>query len=327
MKSSRVLKRNRLLLVLWVYVLPLCAVSPAQSKQVADVQARVALFQGDRVAAMTYSFDDGTSDQLTVAVPMLEKYGFRGTFFVIPFLVPETEEQVAAKKTGAWGTITWSQLKKMSQDGHEIGNHSGSHRGLKNLHDTILVKEIENARQIITEKIGVAPLTFCYPYNSFDEHVRSMALRNHIATRDSIKGLGLSSVDAAIKQHRWDVFMLHHIVVGDVDPQILENHFKYVKEREKEIWVSTFANVVRYVRERDDVKLKMVNKPNQITCTMETTLAPAIYDQPLTVVFNIKGAKKVKAMCSGKKMPVVIYPDKVCVDWVPGSKPVHINWK
>jgi peptidoglycan/xylan/chitin deacetylase (PgdA/CDA1 family) len=85
-----------------MYVLPVCAMAQVGTEQVRNVPAHVALFQGDRVAAMTYSFDDGTADQLALAVPMLDKYGFKATFFVIAGLVPENEAQLATMKPSSW---------------------------------------------------------------------------------------------------------------------------------------------------------------------------------------------------------------------------------
>lgn len=324
--------------VLLFQVLTISAIGLSQKKQGNYETVRVASFQGDRVAALTYTFDDGLQDQYTLAAPMLEKFGFRGTFFVIPSLIPDTKAQADAKKSGVWGGIAWPQLKELSLRGHEIGNHGWSHRSLKELNDSILVKEIDSAWQKIKDNIGVSPMTFCYPYNSFDDRIRTLTLHNHICTRDSARGIGKNislenfnaQADAAIKKNSWEVFMIHGIAKGFdafTDPKVLENHLSYVKLHDDKIWVSTFANVVKYIRERDCVKLKVNYKPNQIKCVMETTLNPLLYNQPLTIVLDIKGAKWVQAKRSGKKLPVVISADKVCIDWVPDNKQVKIKWK
>ena len=326
------------LLFLLLSFLPIVAANHLLLKKKFNVTVRVARFYGEKDAALTYTFDDGLQDHYNIAAPLLEKFGFRGTFFIIPIKVPETSVQVYSKKPGEWGGISWSQLKEMLHNGHEIGNHSMSHRSLKNLNDTILLKEIEDSWQKIKDKTGVAPLTFCYPYNSFDEHIRSIALFNHIATRDSCLGIGKNTTienfnaiaDSAIKKKLWKVFMIHGIVNGFdsfEDPQLLEHHLNYVKLHEDKIWISTFANAFRYIRERDNVKLHVKYKYNQIKCVMKTTLNPHIYNQPLTVVFEIKSAKNVQATLSGIKQPFVIYADKVCVDWIPGNKVLKLSWK
>jgi len=326
------------LVFLLLSFLPIVASNHLPLENENNITVRVAQFYGDKDAALTYSFDDGLQDHYNNAAPLLEKFGFRGTFFIIPSKVPETNAQASSKKTGEWGGISWLQLKEMLRNGHEIGNHSMSHRSLKSLNDTILLKEIEGSWQEIKDKTGVAPLTFCYPYNAFDEHIRSIALLYHIATRDSCMGIGKNTTvenfnaiaDSAIKKKLWKVFMIHGIVNGfDAfkDQQLLEHHLNYVKQYEDKIWISTFANVFRYIRERDNVNLYIKYKHNQIKCVMKSTLYPLVYNQPLTVVFNIKSAKNVQASLSGKKLPITIFTNKVCVDWIPGNEVLKLSWK
>jgi len=60
---------------------------------------------------------------------------------------------------------------------------------------------------------------------------------------------------------------------------------------------------------------------------MKSTLYPLVYTQPLTVVFNIKSAKNVQASLSGKKLPITIFTNKVCVDWIPGNEVLKLSWK
>ena len=39
----------------------------------------VAPYKGDRVCAISYTFDDGLQEHYTLLFPKLEKYGFKGT--------------------------------------------------------------------------------------------------------------------------------------------------------------------------------------------------------------------------------------------------------
>jgi peptidoglycan/xylan/chitin deacetylase (PgdA/CDA1 family) len=76
-------------------------------------QVRIARFADDRSAAISYTFDDNLRDQYTLAVPMLNDAGFKGTFFVIPGATAETPEQAKKKENEkrAWGSISWPELK------------------------------------------------------------------------------------------------------------------------------------------------------------------------------------------------------------------------
>ena len=42
----------------------------------------VAPYKGDRVCAISYTFDDGLQEHYTLLFPKLEKYGFKGTFWI-----------------------------------------------------------------------------------------------------------------------------------------------------------------------------------------------------------------------------------------------------
>ncbi len=44
---------------------------------------RIAAFAGDRKAAVTFTFDDGTADHIALAGPLLEEFGYRGTFYLV----------------------------------------------------------------------------------------------------------------------------------------------------------------------------------------------------------------------------------------------------
>lgn len=65
--------------------------------------------------AVEFTFDDGGVSFFTVIKPILEKYGFRGIFFV------------ATKYIGTSGFMNAEQIKALEQAGHIVGSHSHSH--------------------------------------------------------------------------------------------------------------------------------------------------------------------------------------------------------
>lgn len=62
------------------------------------------------------SFDDGGVSFYHTVMPILEKYGFKGYFFI------------STKFIGQEGFLTESMIKEMSDRGHIIGGHSHTHR-------------------------------------------------------------------------------------------------------------------------------------------------------------------------------------------------------
>lgn len=86
-----------------------------------DWDVYVAKYKQDKVCAISYTFDDGLAEHYTVVFPELEKRGFKGTFWICGCYI----EQGAAAKVPR---MTWAQLKDMANKGHEISNHSWSHK-------------------------------------------------------------------------------------------------------------------------------------------------------------------------------------------------------
>jgi peptidoglycan/xylan/chitin deacetylase (PgdA/CDA1 family) len=106
------------------------------------------------------SFDDGWESQFTYAVPLLEKYGFRATFFVYTNAI------------GVKNYMTWEQLRSLEDAGMQIGCHSKSHWYLTRIRDgTTLRREISGARQVLEQHLGRPVTTFAYPFGQYNEHV------------------------------------------------------------------------------------------------------------------------------------------------------------
>lgn len=61
--------------------------------------------------AVSLTFDDARDSQLEVLVPMLDTYGLRATFYVLP--------EPVSRRQPDWQAVV--------QAGHEIGNHTVTH--------------------------------------------------------------------------------------------------------------------------------------------------------------------------------------------------------
>ncbi len=309
----------------------------------APPSVRIAHFAGDRAAAISYTFDDNTRDQYTLAVPMLNEVGFKGSFFVIAGKTAETPEEGEQKVENGnprnlWGGISWPELKKMADQGHEIASHTWSHPALAKLTPEDLDAQLSKACEAIKTRIGKPPLTIAFPGNGSTPEVRAAALKYHVAYRAYQQSTsGKSTVaslnawaDMLVGEKKWGVIMAHGIANGYAaltDPEILRGHLRYVKSHEREIWVDTFANIARYEKERDDAKLKVSGTAGNITCTLGSTLDPKIYDMPLTIVIDADKATSLKAERAGKKLPARIGNGTIQVDAAPAPEPISITWK
>jgi peptidoglycan/xylan/chitin deacetylase (PgdA/CDA1 family) len=305
--------------------------------------ARIARFDGDRAAAISYTFDDNLRDQYTLAVPMLNEVGFKGTFFVIPSVTAETPQEGEQKEheekvSKRWGGISWPELKEMAAQGHEIGSHTWSHKKLSKTAAENVDPEFSKAYDAIKTRIGKPPLTLAFPYNSSTPELQAAALKYYVAyrayqigTSDKTTVASLNAwADKLVKDKKWGVLMAHAIGNGYAaltDPEILRTHFKYVKTHEGEIWVDTFANIARYEKERDDAKLTLSGKAGNATCVLSSTLDAQIYSVPLTIVINAAGIKTARAERAGQELPARIENGSIYIQAAPSTQPITITWK
>ena len=106
------------------------------------------------------TFDDGYADNYTNAYPLLRKYGFKATFFVITDFIDQERE----------GFMSWPQIEEMAASGMEIGPHGRDHSDLKGRTLDYLVWQILGSRQTL-EAHGIEPRFFSYPFGHYDEEV------------------------------------------------------------------------------------------------------------------------------------------------------------
>ena len=303
-------------------------------------RARIARFAGDCSAAISYTFDDGLRDQYTLAVPMLNEVGFKGTFFVIPGVTAETPDEAKHKdyEPEAWGGISWPELKEMADQGHEIASHTWSHPNLPKLPAGEVDAQLRTAYDAIKTRIGKPPLTLAFPFNASTPKVEAAALKYHVAYRAYQTSTGGTSTvesinawaDKLVRDKSWGVLMIHGIAKGYAalsDPETLRTHFKYVKSRERDIRVDTFANIARYEKERDDAKLKLSGEAGNLTCVVRGTLDPQRYDVPLTIVIDAAGVTSARAERAGEELQPQIRNGSIHVQAAPSTQPVVITWK
>lgn len=314
---------------------------PAEPKtsDAAKDAVRIATFQGDRSGAISYTFDDGMRNHYLLAAPILNDLGLHATFFIVPNCVTNTKAEAEAKKPGDMGGVSWDELREMAAKGHEMGNHTWAH-WLPKDDDVKAEEQLSKADQKIEKEIGTFPLSFCYPGNDRDPHRRELVLRHHVEAREYETRMGHEHTtpdalnawaDRQGAEHKWGVAMIHGLIVGydPIDPEVLRAHLTYVKQHSNDLWVDTFGNIGRYVRERDAAKLKIITQTDRsVTFILDTPLARPPFDIPLTTLIPAPGAKAAEAKSQdGHKLPSTISKDTIQVECVPGPAPVTVTWQ
>lgn len=114
----------------------------------------------ERPVALT--FDDGYEDAYTDALPILERYGFTATFYIVTNFV------------GQPGYMSWEQIAALRDAGMEIGSHTVSHPDLRTLGREEALKEITMSRAIIQGALNVPVESFCYPIGGYNQEIAAI---------------------------------------------------------------------------------------------------------------------------------------------------------
>ncbi len=115
------------------------------------------------------TFDDGYRDNYENAFPLLQKYGFTATFFLVTNFIDEGRPEY----------LTWEQVKALAQAGNEIGAHSRDHPDLRGRDTDFLVWQILGSKEAIQNGAGITPRFFSYPSGKYDENVIAILASAH----------------------------------------------------------------------------------------------------------------------------------------------------
>lgn len=294
----------------------------------------VSKFQGNRRAAISFTFDDGDEEHATLVAPELEKRGMRGTFWIIGSVVG-TEDKIRPR-------VTWQQLRAMADAGHEISNHSWSHPKLVRMSEEEIAAEIHKNDSAIEVNTGVRPTTFCYPFNATTPLLLRLASEGRVGTRLKQIGVGQQNnkttaeklsawLRNTIESGDWGVTMTHGINIGYdkwYHPEVLWNFFDEVKAHEQEVWVGTFRQIAAYQEERDNLRLHIRHRKNSCIITPKLLLDKELFCEPLTLV--LQGdflSKKNISITQGKRsLPVIVKNGRPTFDFLPDGGRIRIEW-
>lgn len=90
-----------------------------------------------------FTFDDGGKSFYAVVAPILEKYGFKGVFFV------------TTKYIGTETFLNEDEIRDLYNRGHIIGSHAHTHEHLYTLVDNQVEQEWDQSTKILSGILGI----------------------------------------------------------------------------------------------------------------------------------------------------------------------------
>lgn len=154
---------------------------------------------GASAAAIAFSFDDGFASNVAAA-EILEQQGATACFFVPVGFVGCPDVAAARAFFGMRdgvdeAAMTWRDLEGLVERGHEVGNHTVTHRVLSSLPDDEVSEEIGRAREVLSSRLGQGE-HFAWPRGRF-QHFTPAAARatfasGHVSCASAERGAHLS---------------------------------------------------------------------------------------------------------------------------------------
>ncbi len=219
--------------------------------------------------------------------------------------------------------ITWEEIREIASRGHEFGNHTISHPRLAILDEPNLLWELEMCREDILHNLGPGHTFSCEcPYGTENERVMEYAFDIHPALRNRMPEPYLAELNRAsdtppgaaegeyvqwqrgplsgtplermkswvdtclAHDHLWLVLVFHGVEgVGwePVPEETLERYFRYMDSSGDRLWVGTFREVTKYMRERMSSQISVTREAGELNIELTHRIDPELYDMPLTL--------------------------------------------
>ncbi len=148
------------------------------------------------------TFDDGWKNQYVYAAPLLQKYGFRATFFINPRMIDRGNAY-----------MTTPMITSLAGAGNDIESHTWMHLGLTRSSTETAAgfagrakPQLTQANQWIKRVTGQAPVALCYPFGNYDVETIGLAQRSGYV-------LGFTTDEGVADARAWDRMAMKRFTV------------------------------------------------------------------------------------------------------------------
>jgi len=124
--------------------------------------------------AFVLTFDDGYRDFLNNAYPVLTRYGFTATIFVVAGQIGQWSSWAGQDGDRSAALLSWPELRHLCEMGMSVGSHTVTHRCLSQLSHKESAYEIRESKRILEEGLDTPIKFLSYPYADQDERIRSL---------------------------------------------------------------------------------------------------------------------------------------------------------
>lgn len=113
------------------------------------------------------TFDDGYLNNLTHALPALQRHGFSSTCYAVSSLLGKTNVWDHAIGIAQTPLMNASELRRWAAGGQEVGSHTSRHIDLTEAVDADARADMAQDKAMLESISGQPATHFCYPYGRY----------------------------------------------------------------------------------------------------------------------------------------------------------------
>jgi peptidoglycan/xylan/chitin deacetylase (PgdA/CDA1 family) len=266
--------------------------------------------------------------------------------------------------------VTWKQLKKYQSEGYEFGSHTISHPYVSILDSVNIMYELKKSKLELQNHLGkqavfsaeipfgisnhraikyglriyealrnLMPEPYLTEINRGDSHNPTHSDKDYVQwqrgplTNTPMKEMKSWVNTALSKDNIWLVLVIHGVEGIGWEPlskKELQEYFSYIKSKEKNIWIATFKDVTKYMRERESAAVRAKKKDSSIIVNLSDSLNDPRYNLPLTLKTYVSPRWNIAKVRQGKnEYTIQSRTDKhgryVLYQAKPNGKPISIE--
>jgi peptidoglycan/xylan/chitin deacetylase (PgdA/CDA1 family) len=268
------------------------------------------------------------------------------------------------------GDITWDELRALANRGYEFASHTVTHPRLAVLDDANMEYELEMSRQEILTQLGFKhTFSVECPYGTENDRSVKFALARYQLARNYMPDANVDDLDRSNKMdpadsHKeyvrwqrgpltktpmplmkswvdktsaqgniWLVLVFHGVDGIGWQPRTsadLKDYFGYINSQKQSLWIATFQDVAKYIRERTRGSVVSYRDGDAISVVLRSDVTDVAYDLPLTLRTYVPAEWKAAEVRQGQRtQPVQVLrengADYILYQAIPNGEDVHLS--
>ncbi len=150
------------------------------------------------------TFDDGYLDNLTHAQPLLEKFGFKASLFLLSDSKIQKNFWDLGEDPEASQLLGAEDRKKLNLEIFEIGSHGSTHRSLLQLPDEEISQELFNSKKDLEKEFQTSVVAFAYPFGH-----REARLEEFVAKAGYVFAVNTDQGGSTLPENPFSIFRVN----------------------------------------------------------------------------------------------------------------------